>query len=109
MVLSRACARAVPAAMSMPMVRIGSSTLSSTFCQGSRVACWNTMPTSRRGPSMACPRSSATPAEGLSRPAATLSRVDLPQPEGPSMDRNSPSATVVLNPSSAVVGPREDR
>ena len=80
--LSRACARAVPAAMSMPMVRIGSSTLSSTFCQGSRVACWNTMPTSRRGPSMACPRSSATPADGLSRPAATLEQGGLAAARG---------------------------
>jgi hypothetical protein len=33
-----------------------------------------------------------TPEEGLSRPAATLRSVDLPQPVGPTTETNSPAA-----------------
>jgi hypothetical protein len=36
---------------------------------------------------------SMRPDEGETRPAATLSNVDLPQPVGPTMATNSPSAT----------------
>ena len=35
----------------------------------------------------------AVPADGASSPAATFSSVDLPQPVGPTIATNSPSAT----------------
>src|SRR5207302_871738 len=40
---------------------------------------------------------------GVRKPATTLSRVDLPQPEGPSTQRNSPPATSRLTCSSAIL------
>src|SRR5258706_16249701 len=42
-----------------------------------------------RGP----PKMAIAPALGLSRPAATFSNVDLPQPVGPTTETNSPWAT----------------
>src|SRR3990167_1798263 len=39
------------------------------------------------------PAISSSPSDGSSRPAMMLSRVDLPQPEGPTRMRNSPGAT----------------
>src|SRR5882672_8563094 len=39
------------------------------------------------------PKMSTWPDEGATRPAATLSKVDLPQPVGPTIATNSPSAT----------------
>src|SRR4051812_2745678 len=46
------------------------------------------------------------PSVGSSRPASKRSTVDLPQPEGPSNTRNSPSATLRSRPSTAVVVPK---
>ena len=37
-----------------------------------------------------------SPVVTSSRPAIMLSRVDLPQPEGPTRTRNSPSSTAML-------------
>jgi hypothetical protein len=44
-------------------------------------------------PSSGRPNTSARPDDGLINPAATLSKVDLPQPVGPTMETNSPSET----------------
>src|ERR1700730_9901052 len=54
-------------------------------------------------PSM--PATWVLPSAGARSPAMTLSMVDLPQPEGPTMETNSPSATVRLTRSSARVAP----
>src|SRR5437763_5296294 len=43
-------------------------------------------------PRSASPKISTRPAGGKSSPAAALSRVDLPQPDGPTMATNVPSA-----------------
>src|SRR3954470_21554102 len=48
---------------------------------------------SGRGAVTGRPNSDAVPADGFVRPAITLSRVDFPQPEGPTMETNSPGAT----------------
>src|SRR6516165_7846884 len=40
-----------------------------------------------------CPPIQTSPRSGLSRPAMRLSSVVLPEPDGPMMPRNSPSAT----------------
>src|SRR5919201_3905607 len=42
----------------------------------------------------------------LSRPAMVLSRVDLPQPDGPTSTRNPPSSTARVMPFSASTVPK---
>lgn len=64
------------------------------------------MPTSPRGSSMGVPLSNALPPEaGLSSPLNTLMSVDLPQPDGPSTDTNSPAPSCSDRLSTAVIGP----
>ena len=50
---------------------------------------------------MSVPSISRRPALGRSRAAHASSRVDLPDPDGPSSPTNSPGATVRLMPDSA--------
>src|SRR5215468_4175249 len=64
--------------------------LSSTVSQGNEVYFWNTMPRSLLGPCTGWPFTRISPLSGWSRPATIRSKVDLPQPEGPSSTRNSP-------------------
>jgi hypothetical protein len=71
----------------------GKSTLPSTLRQGNSTGVWNTMPMSLRGPWIGVPLSAASPCEAGNSPARILSRVDFPQPDGPTMEMNSPSAT----------------
>ena len=49
------------------------------------------------------------PAETSSRPAMQLSKVDLPQPDGPSSTMNSPSATSRLSFFSTSIGAEVQR
>jgi len=44
-------------------------------------------------PASGAPKTSMRPDEGAMSPAAMLSKVDLPQPVGPTMATNSPAAT----------------
>src|SRR6187549_2317549 len=53
----------------------------------------------RLGPLRSAPSIRIAPSSGRSNPAMTLSRVDLPQPEGPTIATNSPSPTAKLTPS----------
>src|SRR5262249_54928108 len=48
---------------------------------------------------------SASPASGASKPARRLSKVDLPQPEGPTIAMNSRAAMVRSMPSSTEIVP----
>src|SRR6185503_17432257 len=48
---------------------------------------------------------STVPPSGRSRPAITFSRVDLPQPDGPSSTANSPFSTVRSIPLRTSTGP----
>src|SRR6202158_6296685 len=57
-------------------------------------------------PLFSIPATLVPPSEGASSPAMTLSMVDLPQPEGPTIATNSPSLTVRLTRSSARVSPK---
>ncbi len=77
----------------------------------SRFGCWKTMPTwSRRSRVRSAGRSRVTsrpatdtvPDAGWMSVAATASRLDLPDPDGPTTAVNSPGPTVMLTWSSAV-------
>ena len=52
-------------------------------------------------PVMSVPSMSTLPLVGWSRPARIRSRVDLPQPDSPTMPKRSPGATSKLTPRSA--------
>ena len=83
-----------------------SATFSRAVSQGSRLGAWNTMP--RSGPAVATMRPSSTmpPSVTSVSPAAIDSTVDLPQPECPISEMNSPRAMSRLNWSTTVSGPR---
>src|SRR5204863_9474547 len=70
-----------------------------TVSQGKTEPCCEmTMPLGL-GPSNAAPSTSALPLSGRSNPAMMFRSVDLPQPDGPTIATNSPSATEKLTPS----------
>src|SRR5262245_60189921 len=64
-----------------------------TVRQGNRLSCWNTMARSGPGPSTARPSSRIAPDVTARRPSTALRKVDLPQPDGPTMATSSPSNT----------------
>ena len=64
-------------------------TFDSTLRQSSRIASWNTMPTSVSGRSTGLPPTVIEPAVCGTRPATILRMVVLPQPLGPTMATNS--------------------
>ncbi|EPJ38375.1 putative Taurine import ATP-binding protein TauB [Streptomyces afghaniensis 772] len=70
----------------------GSSTLARRVRHGSRASSWKTRARSAEGPVSGCPSWAISPASGDSRPARVRSRVDLPQPEGPTTVRIPPGA-----------------
>lgn len=76
--------------------------LSSVVSQGNTPCSWNTIDCSGR-PSCLIEMSIA-PTEGVSSPARMRSSVVFPQPLGPTMQRNSPSATNMSIVSSALTG-----
>src|SRR4051794_10722061 len=51
------------------------------------------MPRSGPGPMIGSPSTDTSPMVAVSRPPAMLSRVDLPQPEVPTMQTSSPAST----------------
>ncbi len=67
-----------------------SSMLPRTVRHGTSVLSWNMMPISVRGSATVSPSMRISPAVGGSSPATISIRVDLPQPEGPSSETNSP-------------------
>ena len=67
------------------------STFLRTLSHGNRAESWNITSRSGPGPFTALPSTVTAPASGCSRPATRLSSVDLPQPDGPSRQMNSPS------------------
>ena len=87
----------------MPLSLSGSSTLLNTVVHGISVGSWNTKPMPafarlRRGAGHATP-----PSLGSLKPAMIRNAVDLPQPDGPSSDTNSPARTSRSRPLSATV------
>src|SRR5262245_10280227 len=63
------------------------------------------MPIDLCGPEIVSPATVTTPWCSPSRPPITLNKVDLPQPDGPMTDRNSPGRTLSDTSSTAVIGP----
>src|SRR5580693_3662820 len=61
------------------------------------------MPRLGSGPPIGLPHISASPEEGCSKPAMMRSKVDLPQPDAPIRQMNSPLAIDRLAPLSAVI------
>ncbi len=56
-----------------------------------------------------CPASSMRPAVGVSKPAIIRRTVVLPEPDGPSIEKNSPSPISRSTPDTAVVSPNDFR
>src|SRR4029453_15798122 len=79
-----------------PLWRRGSSTLFRTEAQGisERPYSWKTSAISSGGDVTRLPRRSTCPLDGRSNPPTHLSRVVLPQPDGPTTQTNSRSSTV---------------
>ena len=87
-----------------PLRPSGRIALSNTEAHGISVGSWNTKPM-RLSPA-ACAREaghSTAPSLGSLKPAMIRSAVDLPQPEGPRSDMNSPVRTSKSRPASARV------
>ena len=102
---SAAATRFSRASCGTPASSSGSATLCATVLHGIRVGSWNTKPTSsplRRAPGVS-PLQEIEPRDGAPRPAISRSAVDLPQPDGPSRETNSPRAIARSRPSSATV------
>ena len=90
----------------------GKATLSTAESQGRRFASWKIMPTLRGiGAVIGSPSQSTVPLEGRRRPATSESRVDLPQPLGPTTATNWASGISRLIESSAATpdGPAPKR
>jgi hypothetical protein len=77
-----------------PASSSGNATLSSTVRQGNVDSSWKIIPIAACGPDTRSPATLTLPSKPSIRPPMTLNRVDLPQPEGPIRDTNSPGATV---------------
>src|SRR5688572_20602020 len=74
-------------------------TFSSTVSHGNTDPCCEIMMPLRLGPVTSTPSIRIAPRSGRSNPARMFSKVDLPQPEGPTIATNSPSRTSKLTPS----------
>ena len=92
--LSRRRACPLLSACSRCIILSGNSTLSRIVAQGSSTGIWKTMPVSWRGSSTTTPSMATLPEVGRIRPDARRKRVDLPQPDGPTMVMNSLSPMV---------------
>ena len=89
-------ARARRVALSTPRIFSGKAMLSPTVLCGNSASDWKTRQVGRRfgGRSLTrSPRSTMSPLVGRSMPASIRSTVVLPEPEGPTMVKNSPSPT----------------
>src|SRR5215831_6295402 len=92
-----------------PRSRRPKAMLSITVSHGNRVYDWNTIPRSAPGRVTGSPSSRTRPSLARSRPATILSKVDLPQPDGPKMAMKSLSATLSEMGSRARVDPLPPR
>jgi hypothetical protein len=67
--------------------------LSTVVRQGSRLGAWKAMPLIFSGPVTGWPSMWMLPLLGIFRPVVSFMKVDLPQPDGPTMAMNSPWST----------------
>src|SRR5262245_34596907 len=110
---SNACwTRCLRSVLVMPRYVSGSSTFSNTVRSPIRLKLWKMNPISRfRMRARSCSRSFSTglplsqypPSEGESRRPRIESRVDLPHPDGPAIETNSPALMSSWMPASACV------
>src|SRR6185369_12999198 len=77
-----------------------SSTLPSTVRQGNSANSWKTIAVAGR-PAGSAPSKPTRPVVGVSSPASRFSKVDLPQPEGPTTATSSSASTAKVTPVSA--------
>ena len=81
----------------MPFISSPKATLPSAVRHGNSCAkSWNTTPRSMPWPVTALPPMRISPPVGGRKPAMMLSSVDLPQPDGPTMQRNSDCSILKL-------------
>ncbi len=101
---SAAATRAAGVGAAAPAQLERQPTLRATVAHGISVGSWNTKPISPcRAPACAAaPGHSTVPRVGSLRPAIMRSAVDLPQPDGPSSETNSPGHRSRLKRSSAM-------
>ena len=78
-------------AASMPRAFSGASTFSRTVSQGKSAKLWKTMETLTSAVAIGFSCQYTWPAEGAERPVSMRSRVDLPEPDGPSSATISPA------------------
>ena len=93
----------------MPLHFIAYSTFSPTDMCGNRASDWNTMQVGRwlAGTSlMRRPRSRMSPLVGVSMPTSIRTSVVLPEPDGPTIVKNSPSTMSSDTRSTAAKGPK---
>ena len=85
------------------------ATLSNTDMWGNSAYCWNTVLTLRWYGGVfdtSSPSRRMRPVEGDSKPASMRSVVVLPQPEGPSIEKNSPRAMAKCASCTATKAPK---
>ena len=102
-------ARRAACARSMPRISACSRMFLRAPRHSSSAARWKANPMSCCGPVTGRPSSDTVPSVGLTSPATTLSSVDFPHPDGPTIVTNSPASTRMVTSSSAVVCARLDR
>src|SRR5205807_3605237 len=94
--LSESLSRSRSTVVAIPSARLISrpkAMFSKTVIQGKSAYSWKTIARSGPGALTGLPKASTVPSSGAMKPAMTLSSVDLPQPDGPSRQTNSPGAT----------------
>ena len=77
----------------------------STVSHGKTPYSWKITPRSGPGPVISRPAEVTRPALGRASPAASFNSEVLPQPDGPSSDRNSPRPSVSDTSSTAQIPP----
>ena len=84
-------------ALGTPFISSPNETLPSAVRHGNSWAkSWNTTPRSRPWPVTVLPPMRISPEAGARKPAIMLSKVDLPQPDGPTMQTNSEASMLKL-------------
>src|SRR5690348_4528895 len=92
-IVTKRRARSCRSRRPMPAISSGKATLSMTVRQGNVDSSWNTMPNAGCVPRTASPPTATRPSNSGIRPPMMLNNVDLPQPDGPMMETNSPCST----------------
>ena len=98
-------ARSFTAALFMPLISSPKATLRSAVSQGNSAGSWKTIPRSSPGSSIRLPLRLTSPSIGFIRPVTMRRNELLPQPEGPSRQRNSLRGIAISKSSSARTQP----